>query len=120
VPDTESVTVIVEEFKITFFPEVPLDWSHDSLLAFSLFSCNQKHIHGGVISTFMLRVTCFHRGFHSFGLLRDLLGRIAWVKALEGREAQESWSLFKDHLLQAQEQCIPTKRKSGSNTRRPI
>jgi len=53
-----------------------------------------------------------------FGLLRDLLGRIPWDKALEGRGTQESWSVFKDHLLQAQERCIPTKRKSGRNSRR--
>jgi len=38
-----------------------------------------------------------------FGLLRDLRGRIPWDKGLEGRGAQESWSVFKDHLLQAQE-----------------
>jgi len=38
--------------------------------------------------------------------------------SLEGRGAQESWSIFKDHLLQAQERCIPTKRKSGRNARR--
>jgi len=38
-----------------------------------------------------------------FGLLRDLLGRIPWDKALEGRGAQESWLIFKDHLLQVQE-----------------
>ena len=38
-----------------------------------------------------------------FGLLRDLLVRIPWDKALEERGAQESWSVFKDHLLQAQE-----------------
>ncbi|GAB0180505.1 hypothetical protein GRJ2_000515800 [Grus japonensis] len=54
-----------------------------------------------------------------FGLFRDLLGRVPWDKALEGRGAQDSWLIFKDHLLQAQEQCIPTKRKSGKNTRRP-
>ncbi|GAB0180450.1 hypothetical protein GRJ2_000510300 [Grus japonensis] len=54
-----------------------------------------------------------------FGLFRDLLGRVPWDKALEGRGAQESWLVFKDHLLQAQERCIPTKRKSGKNTRRP-
>ncbi|GAB0202608.1 hypothetical protein GRJ2_002726400 [Grus japonensis] len=47
------------------------------------------------------------------GLFRDLLGRIPWDKALEGRGAQDSWLIFKGHLLQAQEQCIPTKRKSG-------
>ena len=38
-----------------------------------------------------------------FGLFRDLLGRIPWDKALEGREAQDSWLIFKGHLLQAQE-----------------
>jgi len=38
-----------------------------------------------------------------FGLLRDLLHRTPWDKALEGRGAQESWLVFKDHLLQAQE-----------------
>ncbi|KFV20591.1 hypothetical protein N340_07832, partial [Tauraco erythrolophus] len=54
-----------------------------------------------------------------FGLFRDLLARVQWDKALEGRGAQESWLIFKDHLLQAQERCIPTKRKSGRNTRRP-
>ncbi|KFV19911.1 hypothetical protein N340_04997, partial [Tauraco erythrolophus] len=54
-----------------------------------------------------------------FGLFRDLLTRVQWDKALEGRGAQESWLIFKDHLLQAQEWCIPTKRKSGRNTRKP-
>ncbi|KFV00164.1 hypothetical protein N340_13736, partial [Tauraco erythrolophus] len=53
-----------------------------------------------------------------FGLLRDLLGRVSWDKALEGGGAQESWIIFKDHLLQAQERCIPTK-KSGKTARRP-
>jgi len=37
-----------------------------------------------------------------FGLFRDLLGRVPWYKALEGRGAQESWLKFKNHLLQAQ------------------
>ncbi|GAB0182166.1 hypothetical protein GRJ2_000681900 [Grus japonensis] len=55
-----------------------------------------------------------------FGLFRDLLGRIPWDKALEGRGAQDSWLIFKDHLLQAQERCIPTKRKSSKNTKRPL
>ncbi|GAB0202872.1 hypothetical protein GRJ2_002752800 [Grus japonensis] len=47
-----------------------------------------------------------------FSLFRDLLGRIPWDKALEGRGAQDSWLIFKGHLLQAQERCIPTKRKA--------
>ncbi|GAB0206304.1 hypothetical protein GRJ2_003096000 [Grus japonensis] len=54
-----------------------------------------------------------------FGLFRDLIARIPWDKALEGRGAQDSWLVFKGHLLQAQERCIPTKRKSGKNTKRP-
>ncbi|GAB0203910.1 high affinity cAMP-specific and IBMX-insensitive 3',5'-cyclic phosphodiesterase 8B [Grus japonensis] len=55
----------------------------------------------------------------AFGLFRDLLGRAPWDKALEGRGTQDSWLVFKDHLLQAQERCTPAKRKSGKNTRRP-
>ena len=54
-----------------------------------------------------------------FGLFRDLLGRVPWDEALEGRGAQESWLIFKDHLLQAQVWCIPTKRKPDKNARRP-
>ncbi|GAB0210046.1 hypothetical protein GRJ2_003470400 [Grus japonensis] len=38
-----------------------------------------------------------------FGLFGDLLGRIPWDQALEGRGAQDSWLVFKAHLLQAQE-----------------
>ena len=34
-----------------------------------------------------------------FGLFRDLLGKVSWDKALEGRGAQESWLIFKDHHL---------------------
>ncbi|KFV16613.1 hypothetical protein N340_06497, partial [Tauraco erythrolophus] len=58
-------------------------------------------------------------GSADFSLFRDLLARVQWDEALEGRGAQESWLIFKDHLLQVQEWCIPTKRKSGRNTRRP-
>ena len=34
-----------------------------------------------------------------FELFRELLGRVTWDKALEGRGAQESWSVFKDRLF---------------------
>ncbi|GAB0207435.1 hypothetical protein GRJ2_003209100 [Grus japonensis] len=54
-----------------------------------------------------------------FGLFRDLLGRLPWDEALEGRGAQDSWLVFKGHLLQARDRCIPTKRKSSKNTKRP-
>jgi len=43
-----------------------------------------------------------------------------WEKALEGRGTQESCSVFKDHLLQAQKQCVLRKRKAGKNARRPL
>jgi len=54
-----------------------------------------------------------------FGLFRNWLSRVPWDEALEGRETQESWLISRDHLLQAWERCIPTKRKSGKNTMRP-
>jgi len=37
------------------------------------------------------------------GLFRDLLGRIQWVRALEGRGVQASWLLFKHNFLYAQD-----------------
>ena len=52
-----------------------------------------------------------------FKLFRELLGRVRWDKDLEGRGAQESRSILKNHLLQAQKQ--PRKRKAGKNARRP-
>ena len=55
-----------------------------------------------------------------FQHFRKPLGKVTWEKALEGeRGGQESWSVFKDHLLQAQKQCILRKRKAGKNARRP-
>ncbi|GAB0181834.1 mitochondrial enolase superfamily member 1 [Grus japonensis] len=65
------------------------------------------------------KLTTLDFGRADFGLFRDLLGRVPWDKALEGRGAQDSWLIFKGHLLQAQERCIPTKRKSGKNAQRP-
>jgi len=55
----------------------------------------------------------------NFGLFKDLLGGIPWVRALEGRGVQESWSLFKHHFLHAQNQCIPLSKKSSKGSRRP-
>uniref|UniRef100_A0A8B9FZE2 E3 ubiquitin protein ligase n=1 Tax=Amazona collaria TaxID=241587 RepID=A0A8B9FZE2_9PSIT len=53
-----------------------------------------------------------------FGLFRDLLTKVPWDTALEGRGAQDCWLIFKDHLLQAQERCIPTRRKFSRRARR--
>lgn len=48
-----------------------------------------------------------------FGLFRDLLVKVTWKVTMEGRGAQEHWKIFKDHLLQAEEQCILTKKKTA-------
>jgi len=53
-----------------------------------------------------------------FALFKELLGGIPWVRALEGRGVQEHWPLFKHHFLQAQEWCIPLRKKSGKGGRR--
>ncbi|KGL90612.1 hypothetical protein N301_11197, partial [Charadrius vociferus] len=58
-------------------------------------------------------------GRADFGLLKNLLGMVPWNEALEGRGAQERWLIFKDHLLQAQERCVPTKREAGRKARKP-
>ncbi|XP_062425881.1 uncharacterized protein LOC134137198 [Rhea pennata] len=58
-------------------------------------------------------------GRADFGLFRDLIGGISWVKALEGRRVQESWLVFKHHFLQAQERCIPMSKKCTKRGRRP-
>jgi len=55
----------------------------------------------------------------NFGLFKELLGRIQWVRVLEGRGVQEGWSLFKCHFLHAQKRCIPLKKKSSKVGRRP-
>jgi len=56
-----------------------------------------------------LTIQYFRRA--DLGLFRDLLGRISWDKAMEGRGPQESCLIFKDHLLQAQKRWITAKRK---------
>jgi len=55
----------------------------------------------------------------NFGLSKHLLEGIPWVRALEGRGVQESWSLFRHHFLRAQDQCIPLGEKSSKVGRRP-
>lgn len=56
----------------------------------------------------------------NFSLFRDLLGRIPWETALQGRGVQELGLIFKDCFLQAQEQCIPRiSKKLGTGGKRP-
>ena len=54
-----------------------------------------------------------------FGLFRNLIGGIFRERILEGRGAQGSWLMQKDHLLEAQERGIPRKRPSDERVRRP-
>jgi len=47
------------------------------------------------------RITILDLRGAKFGLFKDLLGEIPWIKTLEGRGAQESWSLLKHHFFHA-------------------
>ncbi|GAB0209109.1 mitochondrial enolase superfamily member 1 [Grus japonensis] len=67
----------------------------------------------------MSRITTLDFRRANFGLFKDLLGRIPWDRALEGKGAQESWSVFKHHFLRAQDRCILKSRKSSKGGRRP-
>ena len=62
-------------------------------------------LRGGRKAISMIKTSDLRRA--NFGLFKELLGGIPWVRALEGREDQECWSLFKHHFLLAQDQCIP-------------
>ena len=50
-------------------------------------------------STAVSRITTLDFRRANFGLFKNLLGGIPWVRALEGRVVQESYSLFKHHSL---------------------
>jgi len=78
---------------------------------------NFRILHGGSRVTSRIKTLDFSRA--NFGLFKDLLGGNPWVRALEGRGVLESWSLFKHHVLHAQEQCIPQRKKSCNRGRRP-
>jgi len=73
--------------------------------------------HGGNGAISKIKTLDFRRA--NFGLFQELLGGTSWVRALEGRGVQESWSLFKHHFLQAQDWCIPLSKKSREGGRRP-
>jgi len=50
-------------------------------------------LRGGSRAISRIKTLDFRRA--NFGLFKDLLGGIPWVRALEGRGVQECWSLFK-------------------------
>jgi len=73
--------------------------------------------HGGSKAISRIKTLDFRRA--NFALFKELLEEMSWVRALEGRRVQESWSLFKHHFLHAQDQCIPLRKKSRKGGRRP-
>ena len=75
-------------------------------------------LHGGSRAISSIKTLDFRKT--NFGLFKDLLGGIPWVRGLEGRGVQESWKLFKHHFLHAQDRCIPLSKKSSKGGRRPI
>jgi len=70
-------------------------------------------------STTMSRIKTLDFKRANFDLFKDLLGGILWVRALEVRGVQESWSLFKHHFVHAQDWYIPLSKKSSTGGRRP-
>jgi len=74
-------------------------------------------LRGGSRAISRIKILDFRRA--NFGLFQELLRGIPWVRTLEGRGVQESWSLLKHHFLHAQDQCIPLSKKSSKGNRRP-
>lgn len=72
---------------------------------------------GGSMSKSSITTLDFRRG--DFNVFTYLLGRILWDTGLERRGIQESLSIFKDHLVQAQESSIPTSRNANKCSRKP-
>jgi len=87
------------------------------------FGCNDHEmvqfriLCGG--SRAITRIKTLDFGRANFGLFKDLLGGIPWVRALEGWGVQESWLLFKHHFLHAQDWCISLSKKCSKGGRRP-
>jgi len=60
---------------------------------------NLKILCGGSRVISRIKTLDFRRA--NFGLFKELLGGIPWVRALEGRGVQACWLLFKHHFLHA-------------------
>jgi len=74
-------------------------------------------LRGGSRAISRIKTLDFRRA--NFGLFKQLLGGILWVRALEGRGVQECWLLFKHHFPHAQERYIPLRKKSRTGGKRP-
>ena len=58
-------------------------------------------------------------GRANFKLFNRLLAKIPWDAVLKDKDVEESWLLFKDALLKAQEVSIPLNKKVGRRDRKP-
>jgi len=43
-----------------------------------------------------------------FGLFRMLVERVPWERVLKGKGVQAGWTFFREEVLKAQEQAVPT------------
>ena len=57
-------------------------------------------------------------GRASFGLFKELLDEISWETVLRDKEVEESWLLFKDAFLRAQELSIPQNKRASRGGRK--
>ena len=54
-----------------------------------------------------------------FGLFRTLVDRVPWERVLKGKGVQAGWTLFRQEVLNIQEQAVPMCRKTNRRGRRP-
>jgi len=59
----------------------------------------------------------FHRA--DFGLFRTVVERVPWERVLKGKGVQAGWTLFRQEVLNIQEQAVPMGRKTNQWGRRP-
>ena len=88
-----------------------LDCSDHKMVEFKIFRAS-KRVRSRLATLDLRRA--------NIDLFRELLSRVTWEKALEGRGSYESWLVFKDHVLQTQKQRNPRETKAGKNARRPL
>lgn len=74
-------------------------------------------LRGRVKANSRITILEFRRAY--FGLFRDLLEMIPWDIVLERREIQETWIIFKNDLLQAQQCSIVIFRQTSKGGRKP-
>lgn len=83
---------------------VCLDHDKNEMAEFEIFSVMGKES----------RVVTLDFRRANFKLSREVFSRVPWESVFEGLGAHECWSVFKNHLLEAQKQAIPLSWKSST------